>query len=216
MAETAADDATGDRILQAALEVFAERGFKAGTVRDICARAGVNVASVNYYFRSKESLYREAMAYSFREADRKYSQAALADETLPPEDRLQIFIRTLLFRLMDDSQLGFHAKLMAREIAEPTGALDFIVDTVMRPRFRVLREILPSLVGEGWSPDDLDRMINSIIGQCLVYRHSRPLVERLCPASINGPDAIERTADLIYQFSLAALRQMGKDRPVQS
>jgi AcrR family transcriptional regulator len=205
-------DPTNDRVLQAALEIFAERGFKAATVRDICARAGVNVASVNYYFRSKEALYRESLVYSFKEADRKYPQMAFADASLPPEDRLQLFIHSLLQRLMDDGQLGFHAQLMAREIAEPTGALDYIVETVMRPRFGVLREIIPLIAGPGWDAADIDRFIYSILGQCLVYRHSRPLVERLCPGIIASPAAIERTAEVIFRFSLAALRQLGGER----
>lgn len=211
---TAAEDQdqTRDRILQAALEIFARRGFKAATVRDICAHAGVNVASVNYYFRSKEALYREVLVFSFKQADRKYPPQALADDSLSPEDRLRLFIRSLLLRLMDDGHLGIHAKLMARELADPTGALDYIVDTVMRPRFMMLREILPHLAGPGWSPADIDRMIQSIIGQCLVYRHSRPMIERLCPEVIAGPDAIERTAEMIAQFSLAALRELRRSR----
>jgi AcrR family transcriptional regulator len=202
-------DLSRDRILQAALELFAEHGFKATTVRDICSQAGVNVASINYYFRSKEALYKEALVFSFKEADRKYPPAAVASELLPPEDRLRLFIRNLLLRLMDNGHLGLHAKLMAREIADPTAALDYVVGTVMRPRFKILRDLLPHFVGEGWHAADIDRFILSLIGQCLIYRHARPMVERLCPGTIASTDAIDRTAEMIFQFSLAALRHLG-------
>jgi AcrR family transcriptional regulator len=215
MAEPTDNEQTCDRLLQAAVEIFAERGFKDATVRDICAKAGVNAASVNYYFRSKEALYREALAFSFREADRKYPQDAAADSELPPEERLRQFVLPMVHRLMDDGHLGFHGRLVAREIADPTGALDHIVEAVMRPRFLALRDILPRLVGPGWDPADIDRLIHNIIGQCLVYRHSRPLIERLCPEIIAGPEAIERTADLIVRFSLAALRQLAAERRPQ-
>jgi AcrR family transcriptional regulator len=212
MAEPTENEQTCDRLLQSAVEVFAERGFKDATVRDICARAGVNVASVNYYFRSKEALYREALAFAFREADRKYPQDAAANPELPPEERLRQFILAMVHRLMDDSHLGFHGRLIAREIADPTVALDHIVETVMRPRFLALRDILPRLAGPGWDPADIDRLVHNIIGQCLVYRHSRPLIERLCPEIIAGPEAVERTAELIVRFSLAALRQLAAER----
>jgi AcrR family transcriptional regulator len=215
MCESSYNEQTRDRLLQAAVEVFGERGFRDATVRDICARAGVNVASVNYYFHGKEALYSEALAFAFREADRKYPPDAAADETLSAEERLRHVVYTLLRRLMDDSHLGCHGKLIAREIADPTHALDHIVETTMRPRFRVLRDIVPRLLGPGWNQADIDRCIHGIIGQCLVYRHSRPLIERLCPEIVAGPEAIERTAELIVRFSLAALKQLAAEKRLE-
>ena len=44
-------DDTATRVLNAAGPIFAEKGFKDATVREICSAAGVNLASVNYYFR---------------------------------------------------------------------------------------------------------------------------------------------------------------------
>jgi AcrR family transcriptional regulator len=210
MSESPFPEHTRDRLLQAALEIFSERGFREATVRDICARAGVNAASVNYYFRSKESLYAAALAYAFRQVDERYPLDALDDSDQPPEQRLTRFIVGLLYRLTDETHLGRHGKLIAREIADPTAALDPIVETVMKPHFRTLREILPQLLGPGWSQGDIDRCINSLIGQCLVYRHSRALVERLCPEIIAGPEDIRRTADFIVRFSLAALNGLAR------
>jgi len=209
-------DPTRDRILQSALEIFADRGFKATTVRDICTHAGVNVASVNYYFRSKEALYREVLVFSFKEADRKYPPAALMSDLLPAEDRLRHFVRNLLLRLMDDGREGLHAKLMAREIVDPTAALDYVVETVMRPRFMLLRELLPHFVGESWSAHDIDRFILGVIGQCLVYRHALPMVDQLCPQVVSSADAIDRTAEVIFRFSLAGLRDFGREEGERS
>lgn len=201
-----------ERLLTSGLKVFAERGFREATVRDICALAGTNISSIRYYFSSKEMLYREVLAYSFREADRKYPQLAFSDESLPPNDRLKIFIRNLLMRLLDESDLGFHARLMAREIAEPTEALHVIIDTVMKPRFMILRELIPQLVGETLDQTDIDRVIHCIIGQCLVFRHSKPMIERLCPEVISSPEAIDRTADMIIRFSLGGLRALDSSK----
>lgn len=52
---------TRGRVLAAALEVFAERGFDGATLRDITETAGANIAAVNYYFRSKEELIRQVL-----------------------------------------------------------------------------------------------------------------------------------------------------------
>ena len=52
-----AEESTRARLLETAGEVFAEKGYEAATVREICEKAGVNLAAVNYYFGGKELLY---------------------------------------------------------------------------------------------------------------------------------------------------------------
>lgn len=49
--------ATRERILEAAYDVFADRGYDGTSVRAVCARAEVNGASLNYHWKSKEALW---------------------------------------------------------------------------------------------------------------------------------------------------------------
>src|SRR6516164_2523355 len=60
----ASADEPRQRLLEAAGEIFAAKGFEGATVRDICKRAGANIAAVNYYFRDKERLYIEAVKHA--------------------------------------------------------------------------------------------------------------------------------------------------------
>ena len=53
------------RLLEVAEELFAHRGFDGTTVREICDRAGMNVAAVNYHFGDKETLFVEAVVEQF-------------------------------------------------------------------------------------------------------------------------------------------------------
>ncbi|AAU92164.1 transcriptional regulator, TetR family [Methylococcus capsulatus str. Bath] len=201
-------DPTRKRLLQAALDVFAEKGFHDATVRDICARADVNAASVNYYFRSKEALYSEVLAAAFRETHERYPDTLACDSSLPPEVRLRQFIANFLARLLDETHLGRHGKLIAREIADPTAALDQVIESTMKPRCALLQGIIAELVGPGVSEADMHRLGLSIVGQCLMYRHSRSLIDRLCPEIIATPEEIEKTAEHIARFSMAALRHL--------
>lgn len=57
---------TEEKIKAAAARLFTTRGFAATRTRDIAAEAGINLALLNYYFRSKENLYRIIMAENFQ------------------------------------------------------------------------------------------------------------------------------------------------------
>src|SRR5262245_24058728 len=58
-----ADDGTRDRLLEAAGEVFAHKGFVGASVGEITDRAGANRAAVNYHYRTKEDLYVAAVRH---------------------------------------------------------------------------------------------------------------------------------------------------------
>ena len=210
MTQSTAIEPTFDRLLQVAVEVFAECGFREATVREICSRANVNVASVNYYFRSKEALYAQALAFSFQEANRLYPQDAALDKGLPPEQRLALFIKNFLHKLLDDSYLGLHSKLIAREIADPTKALDEIIETAIVPQFTLLQEIIQQILGAHTDKVAVQRCLLSIFGQCLMFKHSRSIIDRLFPELIANDSAIQASAEHIVQFSLAALTRFAQ------
>jgi TetR/AcrR family transcriptional regulator, regulator of cefoperazone and chloramphenicol sensitivity len=215
MTQSTALEPVFDRLLQAAVEVFAEYGFRDATVREICARAKVNMASVNYYFRSKNALYTQALAFAFKEANRLYPQNTILDKNLPPEQRLALFIGNFIHKLLDDSHLGLHGKLIAREIADPTRALDEILETSIVPQFALLEEIIRQILKAPADKVTVQRCLLSIIGQCLTFKHSRSIIDRLYPELIANELAIQASAEHIAQFSLAALNSFAqhKERP---
>jgi len=205
-----ATELTFDRLLQKAVEVFAEHGFRDATVREICTRANVNIASVNYYFRSKEALYAQALTFAFQQVNQRYPQNAAQDANLPPEQRLTLFIDNFLHRLLDDSHLGFHSKLIAREITDPTKALDGIIATAIVPQCALLKEIIQLLLGQDAEQELVDRCILSIFGQCVMFKHSRSVIDRLYPELIADQTAVDNSAAHIARFSLAALSHFAR------
>src|SRR5262245_12146367 len=135
---------TRTRLLEAAGEVFAERGFRDATVREICTRAGANIAAVNYYFRGKEGLYAQVVDYA--QSCMRQAYPLHIDSGAPAEDRLVQFIRAFLWRVLDDARPAWHTKLMSREMVEPTAALDRVVANTIRPTFLALSQILAELL----------------------------------------------------------------------
>ena len=207
------NDPSRDRLLSAAVEIFAERGFRDATVREICARAEVNAAAVNYYFGGKEKLYAEALAFAFEQANQRYPLGEALDAGLAAEARLIQFIRVFLQRLLDETALGHHGKLIAREIADPTNALGSIIQSAVRPNFAVLRELVLGLLGPGRSELEIQRCVLSVLGQVLAYKHARSVIDHICPEVLADAAEIERTAEHIAAFSLAALHGLAAQAP---
>jgi TetR/AcrR family transcriptional regulator, regulator of cefoperazone and chloramphenicol sensitivity len=196
-------DEPRDRLLNAAGEVFAEKGFKGGTVRAICRLANVNVAAVNYYFRDKEHLYIEAVkqaACGLPEA-----QARPWPALTRPADKLRGFIRIMIAHLMNKDRPAWQTRLMMRELAQPTSACAELVREYIAPTAGILMEILDELL-----PPDLPRwkrfmVAFSIVSQCLYYLQNRPIARLLVGEEDFKWFEEARLAEHIAQFSLAAL-----------
>jgi TetR/AcrR family transcriptional regulator, regulator of cefoperazone and chloramphenicol sensitivity len=203
---------TRSRLLNAAGEVFAEKGFKAATVREICQRAGANVAAINYHFGDKQKLYADVLRLSHTCAmERHPSDQGLSDRSTP-EERLRAFIHSFVHRVFDDGQPAWQGKLMSREMVEPTRALDYLIRHEIGPRRDQLNQTLRQIVGRGASEKLLRHCTQSIVGQCAFYHHARPMIERLYPQQKFDAGGVRERAESIYQFTLAALRGLAAER----
>jgi TetR/AcrR family transcriptional regulator, regulator of cefoperazone and chloramphenicol sensitivity len=207
---THVEDGTRERLLQAAGEVFAEHGFRAATVREICGRAKVNVAAVNYHFRDKEGLYAEVLKYAHRYALETYPPTPRPDATATPEERLRIFVHSFFRRILDEGRPAWHGKLMAREIVEPTAALDDVVGRSIRPQQEVLVSIVRDLAGPDVPRSRVQLCVLSVVGQCLHFYLARPVITRLYPSVTYSQEQIEELADHVTGFSLAAIRHLSQ------
>jgi len=205
---------TRQGLLDAAGEVFAEQGFRAATVREICRRAEANVAAVNYHFGDKERLYAEVLQHTHRYAMQNVPSAAVTGATA--QDRLRGFVFAMLSGLLTEGRPAWHAKLMMREMAEPTGMLDRIVEDSIRPRFMMVKSIVQDLLGGRGTDDELRRCAWSIVGQCFFYRFGYPVLKRLHPPLKYEDAEIQKIADHIASFSLCAIKEMAAKRKRQS
>jgi AcrR family transcriptional regulator len=203
------DDARA-KLLQAAGPIFADKGFRAATVRDICKAAGTNGAAVNYYFGDKERLYIETV---------KQATRVRAEEVPFPEHpagtsalvRLHAFVETLLTRMLDSDPERWQARLMAREVLQPTRACHEMVEDYFRPNFEQLTEILAELLPEGTSEARLRQFGFSVVGQCFFYRFGGKIVGMLVPeAELQAHYSIRQLAEHISRFTVLGLAPGGE------
>ncbi len=200
---------TRERLLEAAGAVFSEAGYRSATVRDIVARAGANIAAVNYHFGDKQGLYAAVLEHFAHEALHKYPPHGGLSPDAAPEDQLRAFIRAFLLRIFDRGHQAVHGKLMAREMIEPTLALDRIVDQIIRPLYGRLRALIKAMAGPSATATQIELAAKSVVGQVLFYKHCGPVLERL---DGRRPDArdIDELAEHVVAFSIAGIRGMTK------
>jgi AcrR family transcriptional regulator len=200
-----------ERLLETAGEIFAEKGFKGATVREIIDRAGVNLAAVNYYFRDKERLYIEAVKHAVCGEPEAMRLEWPPDTS--PRVKLHDFIRFQLRKFLDPSRPAWLARLMMRELTQPSEACAELVRDYVEPRSKILLGILRELLPLHTPRSKLFLTAFSIVGQCHFYCSHRPVVRLLI-----GEDAYQRLdpdtlAGHITQFTLRALGVAVPDEP---
>ena len=192
------------RLLQAATQMCAESGFKAASVRKICERAGANLAMVNYYFGSKDELY---LAVIQRASDGRFMEtlAPLQDSSVPAAERLRAMIARLMSSLLSEGPDSDVARLISWEMVEPTPALVVIVDTLARPMNDAMRALVHEISPTKLTEDRARLHAFSIMGQVVLYSHSRPMHVLLAPELHYDDAGIAAIAEHITAFSLRGL-----------
>jgi len=199
-----------DRLLDVAEGLFCEHGFKGTSIRDIAASAGCNIASVNYYFGSKEGLYEEVwhrhlipMRDSRIASINKVMSRAEGRPNL--EDLLRSFADTFVGSMVDTSKVSRLSKLMAREYIDSHLPTDMFVNEVMTPTITAMHGALMKTC------PDLDEskimpVIFSLIGQLVHFVHVKTMFEQ-GGDDLNLPvfDSNE-IIDHIVKFSAAGIR----------
>jgi TetR/AcrR family transcriptional regulator, regulator of cefoperazone and chloramphenicol sensitivity len=206
------EDLTRTRLIEAAGEVFAEHGYQAATVREICTRAGANVAAVNYHFRDKMGLYVAVLENSLC-ASPPADVRALLERSATPEDALRQMIYRMLQRMYGKRERGaWHVRIMAHELARPTAALDRVVAEVIQPSYTAMREIIGRILG--LPPDDETTRLSalSVISQVVHYAHAQPVIVRVWPQFELTQERLDQIAAHITNFSLCSLRAMARQK----
>lgn len=196
---------TREAIMEAAGKIFAEEGYPKATVRDICRQAGANVAAINYHFGDKKGLYLTVLKHYQELSFQVYPPNLGIEKTQRPEEKLKAFIRSFLMRIMDEGRPAWFGKLLAREFTQPTWAFDILVKETIRPSFEILTSIVAALLSKGAKEREVRLCSMSIVGQCLYFRHSHPVISRLFPGEVFGPEQIDELTEHIHLFSLRGL-----------
>ena len=206
----ASDAETRARVLMAATRLFAARGFKDVTVREICQEARANVAAVNYHFGDKAGLYQEVIQTAIATMQETTTQAREAGVGEKPAEQLRHYIRTFLHRVSGATHDAWIHQLMTWEMADPTPALDLVLDRVVRPRFAYVGQMVAAILRRPEDDPVVTRAVLSIQAQCHAAMKSG-VSTRLIPDLARAED-IDLLANHIADFSLGGLKALRRQR----
>jgi AcrR family transcriptional regulator len=188
-----------DRLLHAALEVFAAKGYEGASTREICRLAGVNVAAIHYYFGDKASLYREV----FRVPEHLgIPPAELTDPNAPIRTALVAFYRHILAYIAAPKQVQQLRLIFLREELQPSGVLNADAEPPRR-----LHEHLTAFLCRAVGADAVDTAVHhlafSIGGVALVLFVQRTAVDEIAPELLADDDAVEATIQRLADHGTA-------------
>jgi AcrR family transcriptional regulator len=194
---------TRAKLLEAAAEVFARKGYRDTTVTDICKAANTNVASVNYYFGSKEHLYAEVWREAFDQAEAVYPIRGGLDETAPVEERLHALVKSFVNKMLDQGKLGWSGQILLMELVHPTEATEMVRQDVLQPIHLWVMQIMRDFLGPEATDKQVALCCMSVVHQCLGLGQRKGKRPQAIEALFTeGPEHI---AEHIFQFSLAGI-----------
>ncbi|MBV1786852.1 CerR family C-terminal domain-containing protein [Marinobacterium sp. D7] len=165
-------DATRALILEAAGQLFAERGYQETTSKAICAKAGTNIAAVNYHFGSRDELYLAVMNEVMQHLLNLDYLARIAGSGDTPEQKLGQMIDGLVQGLIDER--SWHPRVWAREILTPSPLIDRILETETLPRVEIAMPILAEITGLSITDVKLRYSLLGLMSPCLMLMVINP------------------------------------------
>jgi len=205
-------NSTRERLLEAACDVFAEKGFRDATNREICNRADANIAAVNYYFNSKEDLYAAAWRRAFRESLQEHPPDGGVPPDASAEVRLKGRVRALIHQVADERNQAY--AMVHRERAAPTPLLDDVRRECLDPLGRAMADLMRELLGPDVPTRYVHFCVASTVSQCVDVigriRHADIQEDKDLPPPLDKHvrDNIDQYAEHVAQFSLAGIRAL--------
>jgi len=204
---------TKDQLLLAAVKIFARKGYKGATVREICGLAGAaNINSINYYFGGKEKLYKAILENIFAEyQNRKKNKAKIKKKKSMPENRLREFIYTYCDMLYNNGEIAADlSAIFIAEMSRPSSHLDEMAKRYMIPQAEELTGILRDILGKETPLNIIRDCGVSIIGAIGYYGFTWPLLSRIYSDLPSMQSYHTHLAEHVFRFSMGGLKVVRK------
>jgi len=208
MSPDSGNKTTRDCLLEVAERLFAQKGYDAVSVREITNTAKCNLASVNYHFGNKKTLYlnvfreRWMLRAQYIRACFEENLAGCGDTS--PASVIQSLAEALIKGPLTDEERLFHFQLMIREMTKPTEAFEIVMEETMKPTFEGLEQLFQPYLHESIDEDRTLLNILSIFSMVLYFNFARLPVSKIIGHAYDQRFK-DRLVQHIVDFSLSGL-----------
>jgi AcrR family transcriptional regulator len=189
------------RLLDAALGLFADKGFAKTSTREIAQAAQVNVASISYYFGDKAGLYRAVWNDPRCNPDCGFNDVDISKQSLT--DALRGMLRGFVEPLKQGELTQRSMKLHFREMLEPTGVWQQEIDNNIKPSHMALVSVLCRDLGVAQADDDIHRLCFCIAGLGMMLHVAGDVFTAIRPQLVASPEALDVYSDRLLTYALA-------------
>lgn len=212
---TGEDRSSTARILAAAEEEFASRGFDATSIRQVARRANVPMALVSYHFGSKAGLYRAIFeARTPTVLERRMAGFALADTEANPQRKLDLTVKSLLvpmLRLRATERSSSFGRLLAREVTDPgsveRGIVRDMLDPIAAAALGQLAKALPDR-----SKAEIHWIYQILVGAMVYVMGDVGRIRRLSGGAAD-PEDVDGAIENILRILLDGIRPRSDSQP---
>lgn len=197
---------TYNRILESAGNLFASTGFAETTNKMIAARAEVDLASINYHFKSRDGLYQAILMEAHRRLVSIDSLQQLASTNLSAHEKLRKLIEGLVDSAIVDQ--GWHAKVLSREILSPTSHLQSLQKAVIPEKLPFVLSILSEIAAIPVGDPALLRCLVSVMAPCAMLLVVGPNVVPFADEIHRMPRDV--LAEHLYRFATGGLEAIAR------
>jgi AcrR family transcriptional regulator len=199
-----------ERIVAAAVRLFAEHGFANTSTREIAKAAGVNIALIAYHFGDKAGLYRAAFTEPM--GSPKDDIALFDDVSFTLQQSLQGLYAGFIEPLKQNELVRQCVRLHMREMIEPTGLWEQEVDHGIKPYHAALLRVLCRHLGVSEPDDDIHTLAMSIVAQGVYLYCGRDVMERVTPQLMQSAEALDALGARLVRNATAMVAAEGQRR----
>ncbi len=194
-------EAARARLLRSGLRLFAQQGYAKTSTRELAEDAGVNVASISYYFGDKAGLYRAVFFEPMGSPQDDIARFGAPGLSLP--QALAGLYASFLEPLKQGDTARLCMKLHFREMLEPTGLWEEEIAHGIRPMHEALLAVLCRHFGLAVPDDELQRLAVCITGLGVHMHVGYDVVQQLAPRLHEGTEALDLWAERLVSYALA-------------